>query len=176
MITYRWKPSGLQQDCCFPCIAILNFDCDCFPSGLLVLSPILHFDRVNHGYHFRFGGAHTNAACTQRTETTNQIRKNPRRQWIMMVSVLSFDQLKLGACRDEWAVTLPGALVGSSDKIAIGDSDLINVRFRPLCGLKSDISRGPRSAKSAKLWTSGRFRIDFIRPLRRQVRAACSVR
>jgi hypothetical protein len=29
-------------------------------------------------------------------------------------------------------------------KIAIGDSDLINVRFAPLCGLKSDISRGPR--------------------------------
>src|SRR5215472_9982710 len=29
-------------------------------------------------------------------------------------------------------------------KIAIGDSDLINVRFGPLCGLKSDISRGPR--------------------------------
>ena len=31
-------------------------------------------------------------------------------------------------------------------KIAIGDSDLINVRFVPLCVLKSDISRGPRSA------------------------------
>ena len=27
-------------------------------------------------------------------------------------------------------------------------SDLINVRFGPLCGLKPDISRGPRSAKS----------------------------
>jgi hypothetical protein len=27
-------------------------------------------------------------------------------------------------------------------EIAIGDSDLINVRFDPLCGLKSDISRG----------------------------------
>ena len=27
-----------------------------------------------------------------------------------------------------------------------GDSDLINVRFGPLCGLKSDIPRGPRSA------------------------------
>jgi hypothetical protein len=25
-------------------------------------------------------------------------------------------------------------------------SDLVNVRFGPLCGLKSDISRGPRSA------------------------------
>src|SRR6516164_6426798 len=32
-------------------------------------------------------------------------------------------------------------------KIAVGDGDLINVRFGPLCGLKSDISRGPRSAK-----------------------------
>jgi len=28
-----------------------------------------------------------------------------------------------------------------------GYSDLINVRFGPLCGLKSDISRGPRSAQ-----------------------------
>jgi hypothetical protein len=28
----------------------------------------------------------------------------------------------------------------------IGDNDLINVRFGPLCGLKSDIPRGPRSA------------------------------
>ena len=33
-------------------------------------------------------------------------------------------------------------------KIAIGDSDLINVCIAPLCGLKSDISRGQRSAKS----------------------------
>jgi len=31
-------------------------------------------------------------------------------------------------------------------KIAIGDSDLINARFGTLCGLKSDISLGPRSA------------------------------
>jgi hypothetical protein len=31
-------------------------------------------------------------------------------------------------------------------KIAIGDSNLINVRFGPLCGLKEDVSRGPRSA------------------------------
>src|SRR6516164_4917421 len=33
-------------------------------------------------------------------------------------------------------------------KIAIGDSDLINVRIAPLCGLKSDISQGQRSAIS----------------------------
>ena len=33
-------------------------------------------------------------------------------------------------------------------KSRIGDSDLINVRFGPLCGLKSDISRGLRSANS----------------------------
>jgi hypothetical protein len=33
-------------------------------------------------------------------------------------------------------------------KTAIGDSDLINFRFGPLYGLKSDISRGPRSADS----------------------------
>ena len=35
-------------------------------------------------------------------------------------------------------------------KIAIGDSDLINVRLGPLCGLESDISRGPRSANSGR--------------------------
>jgi hypothetical protein len=40
----------------------------------------------------------------------------------------------------------PGHDLGRAHKIAIGDSDLINVRFGPLCGLKSDISRGPRSA------------------------------
>ena len=33
-------------------------------------------------------------------------------------------------------------------KIAIGDSDLINVRFGPICGLKSDISRVPGAAVS----------------------------
>ena len=32
----------------------------------------------------------------------------------------------------------------------IAGSDLINVRFGPLCGLKSDISRGPRSAISCR--------------------------
>src|SRR5262249_25351462 len=35
-------------------------------------------------------------------------------------------------------------------KIAIGDSDLIDVRFGPLCGLTPDISRGPRSANSGR--------------------------
>jgi hypothetical protein len=30
------------------------------------------------------------------------------------------------------------------------DSDLINVRIGPLCGLKSDISRGQRSAKTGR--------------------------
>ena len=35
-------------------------------------------------------------------------------------------------------------------KIAIGDSDLINVRFAPLCGLKSELPRGPRSAISGR--------------------------
>jgi hypothetical protein len=33
-------------------------------------------------------------------------------------------------------------------KLRIGDSDLINVRFVSLCGLKSEISRGPRSART----------------------------
>jgi hypothetical protein len=31
-------------------------------------------------------------------------------------------------------------------KSQLADSELINVRFGPLCGLNSDISRGPRSA------------------------------
>jgi len=31
---------------------------------------------------------------------------------------------------------------------SVRDSDLLNVCFGLLCGLKSDISRGPRSAKS----------------------------
>jgi hypothetical protein len=35
-------------------------------------------------------------------------------------------------------------------RTAIGDSDLINVRFGPRCGLKSDISRGPRSANGSR--------------------------
>jgi hypothetical protein len=34
-------------------------------------------------------------------------------------------------------------------KSRVGDSDLINVRIGPLCGLKSDISRGQRSANSS---------------------------
>jgi hypothetical protein len=34
--------------------------------------------------------------------------------------------------------------------IAIGGSNLLNVRFDPLCGLKSDISRGARSAKGCR--------------------------
>jgi hypothetical protein len=32
-------------------------------------------------------------------------------------------------------------------KVAIGDSDLINVRSGPLCGLKSDISRSEKCQK-----------------------------
>jgi hypothetical protein len=38
--------------------------------------------------------------------------------------------------------------ITSLAQIAIGDSDLINVRLTQLCGLKSEISRGPRSANS----------------------------
>jgi hypothetical protein len=44
-------------------------------------------------------------------------------------------------------------------KIAIGDSDLINVRFDPLCGLNSDITQGPRSA------ISGREQMQQVAPL-----------
>jgi hypothetical protein len=36
-------------------------------------------------------------------------------------------------------------------KIAIGDSDLIKVRFAPLCRLKSDILGGPKSAITGPL-------------------------
>jgi hypothetical protein len=35
--------------------------------------------------------------------------------------------------------------------------DLINVRFGPLCGLTSDISRGPRSAKNGLMHGSKRY-------------------
>jgi hypothetical protein len=46
------------------------------------------------------------------------------------------------------ASALPAAGKALTYKIAIGDSDQINFRFGPLCGLKSDILRGPRSANS----------------------------
>ena len=36
------------------------------------------------------------------------------------------------------------------DVLEGGGIDLINVRFAPLCGLKSDISRGPRSANCGR--------------------------
>jgi hypothetical protein len=32
-------------------------------------------------------------------------------------------------------------------RVTVRNSDLINARFGPLCGRKSDISRGPRSAR-----------------------------
>src|SRR5262245_23095943 len=44
------------------------------------------------------------------------------------------------------ASALPAAGKALTHKIAIGDSDQINFRFGPLCGHKSDLSRGPRSA------------------------------
>src|SRR5262249_41871049 len=44
-------------------------------------------------------------------------------------------------------------------KIAIGDSDLINVRLGPLCGLKSDISRGPRSCHEPTFSRNGYYGI-----------------
>jgi hypothetical protein len=40
--------------------------------------------------------------------------------------------------------------VGSWLRTRIGGCDLINVRFVSLCGLKSDISRGPRSATTGR--------------------------
>ena len=47
-------------------------------------------------------------------------------------------------------------------KIAIGDSDLINVRFGPLCGLTLDISRGPRSANSRQSAMQQQCRYSII--------------
>jgi hypothetical protein len=47
-------------------------------------------------------------------------------------------------------LTVPISLSECTHKITIGDSDLINVRFGPLCGLKSDIPRGPRSALAVR--------------------------
>jgi hypothetical protein len=46
----------------------------------------------------------------------------------------------------EWNLRRHKAFRACTHKIAIGDIALINVRFGPLCGLKSDISPGPRSA------------------------------
>src|SRR5262249_45286830 len=46
-------------------------------------------------------------------------------------------------------------------KIAIGDSGLINVRLGPLCRLKSDISRGPRSCHEPTFSPNGRYGISW---------------
>jgi len=52
--------------------------------------------------------------------------------------------------------------------VAIGDTDLIIVRFGPLCGLKLDISRGPRSARTGREQlhsnecTEGRLLLDHF--------------
>ena len=50
---------------------------------------------------------------------------------------------------ERWRQSLWRGLVARACliKIAIGDSDLINVRFGSLCGRKSDIARSPRSAQ-----------------------------
>ena len=50
-----------------------------------------------------------------------------------------------------------------------GESDLTNVRFGPLCGVKSDISRSPRSATSGLMHRS---RSTVIRSLGRRGQAA----
>ena len=50
----------------------------------------------------------------------------------------------------------------ASIEITIGDSDLFNVRFGPLCGLKSDISRGPRSAMSRHMRCSKKILFDYF--------------
>jgi len=62
-------------------------------------------------------------------------------------------------------------------KSRIGDSDLINVRFGPLCGLKSDISRGLRSANSGCEQMQQTFRarkVELSPPPGRQTTAAVS--
>src|SRR5262245_56164485 len=59
----------------------------------------------------------------------------------------------------------PGRSRACIHKIAIGDSDLINVRFGPLCGLKSDISRGPRSAMNGLMHCNKRaYRLAIQSP------------
>jgi hypothetical protein len=60
-----------------------------------------------------------------------------------------------------WTLQKNGALemfgrTRAAKSIWIGDSDLINVRFGPLCRLKSDISRGPRCAKRRHMQRSKR--------------------
>src|SRR5262249_11285027 len=43
-------------------------------------------------------------------------------------------------------------------RVLINRSDLINVRFDPVCGLRSDITRGPRSATTGPMHcTNGIF-------------------
>jgi hypothetical protein len=70
--------------------------------------------------------------------------RHPAEEPIQLPMDLTFD-IELRTTADDidqestgWART---------DKIAIDHSDMINVRCGPLCGLKSDISRGPRSAR-----------------------------
>src|SRR5262249_29127667 len=57
-----------------------------------------------------------------------------------------FAELEDSKTGDRQAVATALGKLLRTHKIAMGDSDLINVRFGSLCRLKSDISRGPRSA------------------------------
>ena len=56
-------------------------------------------------------------------------------------------------------------------KIAIGDSGLMKVRFAPLCGLKSDISRGQRSARNGLMHRSNWLRYSTTSSARAEQRA-----
>ena|SRR5262249_16216916 len=62
------------------------------------------------------------------------------------------------------------AALGCTGSAAIGDSDLINVRFGPLCRLKSDNLRGPRSAASGLMQCSKTRSFDNIISARKQCR------
>jgi hypothetical protein len=60
-------------------------------------------------------------------------------------------------------------------KIAICESDLINVRFFSICGLKWGISRGPRNAMNRYIQRSKIYKPDIKRRRRSATEAAVNI-